>query len=82
MAEREKIKMNGHREAALILGAGQRKVISFVCFGRLAASTTPAVTGRSPELFSSTRLDLKLPAGGQRGQQPRPYRPSYLSDTT
>lgn len=51
MAEREKIKMNGHREAALILRAGQRKVISFVCFGRLAASTTPAVTGRSPELF-------------------------------
>lgn len=51
MAEREKIKMNGHQEAALILGAGQRKVISFVCFGRLAANMKPAVTGRGPKLF-------------------------------
>lgn len=51
MAEREKMKMNGHQEAALILGAGQRKVISFVCFGRLAVNMTPAVTGPSPELF-------------------------------
>lgn len=56
MAEREEMKMNGHREAALILGAGQRKVISFVCFGRLAANMTPAVTGQSPELFPSTGL--------------------------
>lgn len=82
MAEREKMKMNGHQEAALILGAGQRKVISFVCFGRLAVNMTPAVTGPSLLWSSSTGLHLKPPAGWQRGQQPRPSRPSYLYHTT